>query len=44
MFLLHKMLNQVDTDRRNKMMREAPDAAILEQRRQVGLSVALQDK
>jgi len=38
MFLLHKMLNQVDADRRNKMMREAPDAAILEQRRQDSLN------
>ena len=34
MLVLHKMLNQVDEDRRNKMMREAPDEAILEQRRQ----------
>jgi len=34
MSLLHKMLNQVDADRRHKMMREAPDDAMLEQRRQ----------
>jgi len=33
MFLLHKMLNQVDADRRNKMLQEAPDEAMLEQRR-----------
>jgi len=33
MQLLHKMLNQVDADRRRKMMREAPDDAMLQQRR-----------
>jgi len=33
MKLLHKMLNQVDADRRHKMMREAPDDAMLQQRR-----------
>jgi len=38
MFLLHKMLNQVDVDRRSKMMSEAPDEIMLEQRRQDILS------
>jgi len=33
MSLLHKMLSRVEADRRNKMMREAPDDAVLEQRR-----------
>jgi len=41
MFLLHKMLNQVDVDRRSKMMSEAPDEVMLEQRRQDTLKLIL---